>query len=43
MHSMQAITADTIIAYIAHDDRPISVKPARSEATWRLAVFKNKN
>jgi len=41
---MQAITADTIIAYIAHDDRPIiSVKPARSEATWRLAVFKNKN
>ena len=35
---MQAITADTVIAYITHDDRPMSVKPAQSEATWRLVV-----
>jgi len=38
---MQAITADTVIAYVTHDDRHniiVVVKPARSEAraaTWR--------
>jgi len=33
---MQAIAADSVIAYVTHDDRPISVKPARSETTWGL-------
>ena len=40
---IQAMTADTVIAYITYDDRPnniTSVKPARSEATWRLVNFK---
>jgi len=37
---MQAITADTAIAYITHDDQYItSVKPAQSEATWRLVYI----
>jgi len=34
----QAITADTVIAYVTHDDRPryiINVEPAWSEAMWR--------
>jgi len=36
---MQAIAADTVIAYITHDNRHDSVKPALSEATWRLVTF----
>jgi len=34
--AVQVITAGIVVAYITHDDRPVSVKPARSEATWRL-------
>jgi len=39
---MQAITADTVIAYITHETNPkiICVKPAQSEATW-CPVFLN--
>jgi len=41
--SIQAMTADTAIAYITHDDRPnntTSVNAARSETTWRIVNFK---
>jgi len=37
MHALP-VTADTVIAYVTHDDRAqhiISGKPARCEATWR--------
>jgi len=35
----------SVITYITHDDRPniSSVKPARSDATWRLVAFKLKD
>jgi len=33
---LQVITADTVVAYITHD---VSIKPARSEATWQLVYF----
>jgi len=37
MHALP-VTADTVIAYVTHDDRAqhiISGKPVRCEATWR--------
>jgi len=35
----QAIIADTVIAYITHDNNPSSVKPAWCEATRQLVII----
>ena len=37
--TLQAITADTVIAYITHDDRPyISSASNRHKATWLFVL-----